>query len=230
LATEVRRQAHIYVFCLLHHQLKDLSFNPLNLDQWTFYILHTSVLNEKFPQQKSLSLKSLENLNPSVAKYEEIKSCVEKLAGPLAQHHNVKARIAVKHFHIALALIWRDGHILAARRRDDAEHLPGLWEFPGGKCEDGETPRECAVREAREEVGVEIEISGERAAITHQYAERRVTLHPFDCRIISGEPQAFQRAALRWLRPDELRAEDFPAANTALIEEIQRAAAPPDGG
>ena len=130
----------------------------------------------------------------------------------------------MQHFRIALAVIWHEGRVLVARRRDDAEHLPSVCEFPGGKCEDGETPRECAAREVREEVGVEIEVTGERAASVHQYGERRVTLHPFDCRIIGGEPQALQCAALRWLRPDELRAEEFPAANAALIAEIQRAA------
>ncbi len=134
----------------------------------------------------------------------------------------------MQHFHIAIALIWRNGCVLAARRRDDAVHLPGVWEFPGGKCEDGEAPRDCAVREVREESSVEVEISGERDVIIHHYAERRVTLHPFDCRIISGEPQALQCAALRWLRPDDLRVEEFPAANAKLIEDIQRAGVPPD--
>lgn len=134
----------------------------------------------------------------------------------------------MQHLQIAIALIWREGRILVAKRRDDAEHLPGVWEFPGGKCENGEAPRGCAVREAREEVSVEIEISSERSAIVHQYVERRVTLHPFDCRIVSGEPQALQCAALRWLRPDELRLEEFPAANAKLIADIQRAGAPLD--
>lgn len=131
----------------------------------------------------------------------------------------------MQHFHIALALIWREGRVLVARRRDDAEHLPGVWEFPGGKCENGETPRDCAVREAREEIGVEIEISGERAAIMHDYPQRRVTLHPFDCHIIGGEPRASQCAALRWLRPDELMPEEFPPANADLIQQIKRAGA-----
>ncbi len=128
----------------------------------------------------------------------------------------------VPHFHIALALVWRDGRVLVTRRRADANHLPDVWEFPGGKCEHGETPRDAAIREAREELGIEVEIVGDYAPISHDYTARRVTLHPFSCRIVSGEPQALGSSALRWLAPQELKIDDFPVANKTLIEELQR--------
>jgi hypothetical protein len=79
LASERKRQADIYVFCVLNHKVKD-SLDPLNLDQWDFYILRASVFNEKIPTQKSISLSSLLKLNPLVAKYDEIASCIEKLS------------------------------------------------------------------------------------------------------------------------------------------------------
>jgi mutator protein MutT len=126
----------------------------------------------------------------------------------------------VPHFHIALALVWRDGRVLVTRRRADAAHLPDVWEFPGGKCEDGETPREAAMREAREELGVEVRIIGEHAPISHVYTVRRVTLHPFSCCITSGEPQPLDSVALRWLAPQDLNIADFPIANKSLIEEL----------
>jgi mutator protein MutT len=128
----------------------------------------------------------------------------------------------VPHFHIALALVWRDGRVLVTRRPSSAAHLPDVWEFPGGKCEDGETPRDAAIREAREELGIEVEITGEYARISHDYSVRRVTLHPFRCFIISGEPQPQASDELRWLTPKELNIDDFPVANRTLIEELQR--------
>ncbi|MDQ3812326.1 MAG: (deoxy)nucleoside triphosphate pyrophosphohydrolase [Armatimonadota bacterium] len=127
----------------------------------------------------------------------------------------------MQHFHIAIALIWRDDKVLATRRHEQADHLPGVWEFPGGKCEDGELPRECVLREAREEIGVDIAVMKERPPITFDYPERRVTLYPFDCVIVAGEPQPLQVAALRWLARHELQAEEFPAANAGLIAEIK---------
>lgn len=79
LAMELKRQADIYVFCILNHKEKD-SLDPLNLEQWEFYILSASVLDKKYPTQKSIGLASLLKLNPLIAKYEEIAACIEKLS------------------------------------------------------------------------------------------------------------------------------------------------------
>ena len=76
----------------------------------------------------------------------------------------------MQHLQIAIALIWRDGKILIQRRLANADHLPNLWEFPGGKIEEGETPREAAIREAREELGIEIEIIGKRNSSDFEYS------------------------------------------------------------
>lgn len=99
-----------------------------------------------------------------------------------------------------------------------------MWEFPGGKCEDGETPRACAIREAREEVGIEIEIIAERALIEHEYSARRVTIYPFDSLVLQGKPRAIECAEIFWLPPRALPAELFPAANAELIAALQKQA------
>jgi mutator protein MutT len=130
----------------------------------------------------------------------------------------------MKHFHIALALVWRDGRVLVTKRRDDADHVPGLWEFPGGKCHDGEPPPDCAVREVREETGITVRIMRQRTPITYDYPERCVTLHPFDCEVVEGEAQPLQATALRWLLPHELHIEEFPAANVGIIEDLKHPA------
>lgn len=121
------------------------------------------------------------------------------------------------HLQIALALIWRGGEVLVARRASDAEHLPDVWEFPGGKIEAGETPQQAATREAREETGLEIEIVGALEAIEWDYAERRVTLHPFHCRITGG----IEGKEWRFVAPASLNPAEFPAANRSLIFELQ---------
>ena len=76
---DLKRQGQIYVFCVLNHQVKD-TVDPLNLEQWDFYILSADVLNEKFQTQKTLSLSVLLKLNPCKAKYEEIAACIQKLS------------------------------------------------------------------------------------------------------------------------------------------------------
>ncbi len=76
--TESRRQADLYIFCLLKHKDKS-TLDPLDLDQWEFYILPSAVLNAEYPTQGRISLESLLKLNPCVATYEEIKPGVEKL-------------------------------------------------------------------------------------------------------------------------------------------------------
>ena len=133
----------------------------------------------------------------------------------------------MQHLQIAIVLIWRDNHILVQKRLATASHLPNVWEFPGGKCEKNESPREAAIREVREELGVEIEIFGERKAIEHDYSVRdkskpKVTLYPFDAKVVGDvEPQALASAKLRWMHPNEMQFDEFPAANLWLIADLQ---------
>jgi hypothetical protein len=79
LAEELKRQADIYVFCVLNHKEKK-SVDPLNFDQWEFYILRASLLNEKFVKQKTIGLLSLIKLKPHIVKYEEIAGAIQNLS------------------------------------------------------------------------------------------------------------------------------------------------------
>jgi mutator protein MutT len=120
---------------------------------------------------------------------------------------------------IAIALVWKEGRLLIARRPAGV-HLAGLWEFPGGKIEPGETPAACVLRELREEVGIEAEVTGERALIEFAYPERAVRLHPLDCRWLSGEPRPVHCEEPRWVSPTELSEYAFPEANAPLLAEL----------
>jgi len=120
---------------------------------------------------------------------------------------------------IALALVRRDGRLLIARRPAGV-HLAGLWEFPGGKMRPGETPAAAAEREAREETGVECRARAALPVIEHAYGERRVRLHPVECAWLAGEPQPLGAAECRWVRPEDLGAYEFPAANAGLLVRL----------
>jgi len=128
----------------------------------------------------------------------------------------VEKRTMKLHLHIALAVIIRGNEVLIQRRPASADHLPDVWEFPGGKVEPNETPASAAIREAREEVGLEIEITRALTPIEWDYTERSVTLHPFEARVIAGEA-----VGAKWATRHELNAADFPAANRALIAALR---------
>jgi 8-oxo-dGTP diphosphatase len=117
---------------------------------------------------------------------------------------------------VAAAVIRREGRILLTQRFEDA-HLGGLWEFPGGKVEDGETLQTALLREIREELGVTVEVGAQIFETTHVYPERTVRLHFFDCRITDGTPRPRQTAAMAWAAPSHLGDFRFPDANHGLI-------------
>jgi mutator protein MutT len=121
---------------------------------------------------------------------------------------------------VAIGLVWKDGRVLIARRPGGV-HLGGLWEFPGGKLEPGETPEACLLRELQEELGIEAEVTGRREVIKFTYPERTVHLHPIDCRWLSGEPHPAGCEEPRWVLPAELSGYEFPPANAPLLASLR---------
>ncbi|BCM92448.1 8-oxo-dGTP diphosphatase [Abditibacteriota bacterium] len=122
---------------------------------------------------------------------------------------------------IALALIVRGDEILITKRPSTADHLPDVWEFPGGKVEEGEAPENAAIREAREEVGLSVEVVRALEPIEWDYTKRTVVLHPFEVRVVGGGIQLEGVAEAEWVLKQELNASDFPEANRGLIEELR---------
>jgi mutator protein MutT len=116
---------------------------------------------------------------------------------------------------VAAAVIERDGRILVTRRLKGA-HLEGLWEFPGGKCHEGESLRECLRRELVEELGTDATVREEIFSTSHEYDERTVTLHFFDCSLLR-EPRPLLGQEMRWVARSELGSLAFPPPDTELI-------------
>ena len=125
---------------------------------------------------------------------------------------------------VLAAIIERDARFLLTRRLRGT-HLEGLWEFPGGKCEPGETHEACLARELREELGVSAAIGAELLVTEHAYAERTVRLHFRHCRI-DGEPQALIGQQMQWVTRESLGAIEFPEADQELVEMLKKSAAP----
>ncbi|MBH8564276.1 8-oxo-dGTP diphosphatase MutT [Nostoc sp. CENA67] len=125
------------------------------------------------------------------------------------------------HKIIGVAVIWNDqGQILIDRRRLEGV-MGGLWEFPGGKIEPGETVQECIQREIYEELGIEIEVREHLITIDHTYTHLRVTLTVHQCRLIAGIPQPLECDEVRWVNLDELEQFAFPQANSQIIEALK---------
>lgn len=120
---------------------------------------------------------------------------------------------------VSAALIFHHGKLLIAQRHADS-HLGGLWEFPGGKREAGETFEQCLIREIREELGGEISVGELFEEVVHDYPEKSVRLKFFICKLLSGEPQPLGCAAFKWISKSELDAHKFPAADMRLLKKL----------
>jgi len=116
---------------------------------------------------------------------------------------------------VTAAVIERDGAFLVTRRPDGV-HLAGCWEFPGGKCEPGESHHACLRREIREELQADARVLDEILSVTHTYFDRVVELHFLRCEL-SGNPRAALGQEMRWVARDDLSALEFPPADAQLI-------------
>jgi A/G-specific adenine glycosylase len=126
------------------------------------------------------------------------------------------------HKAIGVAVIWNEqGQILIDRRRPEGL-LGGLWEFPGGKIEPGETVEECIKREIQEELEIEVEVGDRLITIDHAYSHFRVTLTVHHCRHLSGVPQPVECDEIRWVTLDEIDQFPFPKANTQIIAALRQ--------
>ena len=116
------------------------------------------------------------------------------------------------------AVIERNGHYLVTRRLRGT-HLEGLWEFPGGKCETGESHEACLLRELREELGCEAMVGPKLLGVAHEYPDRTVELHFFSCEL-RGSPQALLGQEMQWVARADLHTLAFPPADDELIQML----------
>lgn len=122
----------------------------------------------------------------------------------------------------AMALIDPDGRVLIARR-PEGKTMAGLWEFPGGKVEPGESPEDTVIREAAEELGIEVRPSclWPVTFASHGYDEFHLLMPLFACRNWVGRPTAREHADLAWVKPNRLRDYPMPPADLPLIAALR---------
>jgi 8-oxo-dGTP diphosphatase len=121
---------------------------------------------------------------------------------------------------VTAAVIERGGRFLVTRRQDGV-HLAGYWEFPGGKCDAGETHAACLARELREELDAAATIGDEIFTTTHAYPDRNVELHFLRCEL-EGEARPQLGQEMRWVPREELATLEFPPADAELIRLLIR--------
>jgi 8-oxo-dGTP diphosphatase len=127
-----------------------------------------------------------------------------------------------KRVHVAVGVISDGGtRILVARRAQDA-HQGGLWEFPGGKVEPGESVQDALRRELLEELAIEVRHCEPLLAIEHDYVDKSVLLDVWWIDAFDGEPEGREGQPLRWADVGELRGLEFPAANVPIITAIEQ--------
>ena len=120
---------------------------------------------------------------------------------------------------VAAGLIFRNGKLLITQR-PKGSHLAGLWEFPGGKCEHGETLLECLQREIFEELGVAVNVRTCVETLEHDYPGKTVRLSFFLCELAVGEPEGKEGQSITWISPGQLRNYSFPEADAKLLQKL----------
>ena len=125
---------------------------------------------------------------------------------------------------VVAAVIFQNDKVLSVQRTEhDKEYVSLKWEFPGGKVEVDESREEALVREIREELSVDIEVSEFLMTVKHTYPDFHLTMHVFKCVLDQGEITLNEHVALKWLSIDELNQLDWAAADIPVVKSLMQA-------
>jgi A/G-specific adenine glycosylase len=134
----------------------------------------------------------------------------------------MKKKKKVPHLVVGAAVTMnRKGDVLIAQRKQDAM-LGGLWEFPGGKQEPGETIEECIARELKEELGINTEVGAFFMTVKHAYSHFTMTMHVYRARIISGRPRPIHCADYAWVKIAELGKYAWSKADLQVVQKLMQ--------
>ena len=123
------------------------------------------------------------------------------------------------HLQIGVGVVWHKDKVLIQQRPNEGL-LGGLWEFPGGKQEAGETIEETVTRELREELSIQVVLKDKIKVVKHTYTHLKITMHAYHCDWLSGEPIPAYEQKWKWVLPNDLPLYAFPKANKTVLEAI----------
>ncbi len=129
-----------------------------------------------------------------------------------------KPKIPVYNVSIAVIL---DQHRFLIQKRPSKGHLAGMWEFPGGKIKNGESPGQAVIRECREELNINVKTIKKLKMVSHTYSHFRIKLNVFLCGIKSGEPKSMNQQPIKWITVDQIETYPFPGANHKFFPELK---------
>jgi len=122
---------------------------------------------------------------------------------------------------VTAAILEQEGKILIAQRKSEDDLFGGLWEFPGGKIEEGETPEECMARELKEELNIEVEVGELITSNKHKYPHGIFELLAYAVKHISGVFILHDHDEIKWVTIDEMTNFEFPPADTPIINYLK---------
>jgi len=159
--------------------------------------------------------------NPQCADCPLARVCLGLESGRPTDYPVKAPKKKVPHIVVGAAVVTnRKGEVLIAQRRDK-DMLGGLWEFPGGKQETGETIQQCITRELKEELGINIEIGEFLITVKHAYSHFTMELHTYFAKIASGRPRPIECQDFQWLEISELRKVPYSKADLYIIDELE---------
>lgn len=123
------------------------------------------------------------------------------------------------HFNVAIAIIEHQNRFLISKRQPGS-YMPGIWEFPGGKCEENEEPEATLTRELFEEIGIKPITPSFFQKIDHDYPGRTVSLYFYWVECFEGEPHGKEGQEVRWVKRDDLSQYTFPPANEQVLSKL----------
>jgi len=146
--------------------------------------------------------------------------CLALARGTVAERPPRRTKADTPHHDIAVALVWRDDGRLLIQRRPPEGLLGGLWEFPGGKVRPAETAELAAIRETREETGLDIRVREPAGRVDHAYSHFRITLHAYHAEPVGGRLSDHDQPRA-WVHSEDLADYAFPAANRQILDGLR---------
>ncbi len=164
--------------------------------------------------------------NPDCAACPVQEICAAYANGTRSERPVKKKRAKTPHYDVAAGIIRNEQGLLLIAQRPLDGLLGGLWEFPGGKQEQGETMPECLKRELQEELAIEVEVGALFVKVKHAFTHFKITLHAYECSYLgssdgSDAPQAIEAADWAWVTEDELEQYSFGKADREVIKALR---------